>query len=240
MDNKSPANRLTTEQRQRLQRRRLDFILGTAGLGLVGIGMLLLVGLVLSRQSIEAPLWLLIPLFGVWGWLLRNQPQQWRRANRDLSDGEVETLDGIVRGEVAHAPGFVRFSKYRLCIGERCFNVDQRSFFATPLGSRARLIYTPHAQVLVDTQPLGAYQPPTAHTTPSATNAPAALPEPLTERELELLKLIAAGHSNAEIGQQLALSTNTVKVYTSQLYRKLDVQRRTEAVARAKQLGILS
>jgi LuxR family maltose regulon positive regulatory protein len=63
--------------------------------------------------------------------------------------------------------------------------------------------------------------------------------DPLTERELEILTLIAAGLSNKEIAAQLSLSTNTVKMYASQLYQKLDVNRRTEAVARAREIGLL-
>ncbi len=159
MEHDHLPKQLTAEQRQRLQRRRLDFILGTVALGLVGLGFVLLVGLVLTSQQLEAPFLLLIPLLGLWGWLLRHQPQQWRRVNQDLSEGRVETIAGTVRGEVAHAPGLARFSKYRLCIGARCFNTDQRIFFATTLGSRVRLIYTPHAEVLVETQPLMTYQP---------------------------------------------------------------------------------
>ncbi len=158
MDQQTVPNQLTVEQRQRLERRRLDFILGTVALGLVGLGLLLIVGLVVSGQPLEIPILLLIPLFGLWGWLLRHQPQQWQRINLDLSEGNVEILDGPVRGEVAQAPGFVRFSKYRLCIGSHCFQTDQRLFFATPLGSPVRLIYTPHAQVLVETQPLSDYR----------------------------------------------------------------------------------
>ena len=63
--------------------------------------------------------------------------------------------------------------------------------------------------------------------------------EPLTAREAEVLQLIAAGLSNREIAAQLHLSVNTVKMYASQLYRKLGASRRTEAVARAHELNLL-
>jgi len=65
------------------------------------------------------------------------------------------------------------------------------------------------------------------------------LVEPLSQRELEVLQLIALGKTNKEIAQQLFLSLGTVKAHTASIYRKLDVAHRTEAVTRARQLGIL-
>ena len=63
--------------------------------------------------------------------------------------------------------------------------------------------------------------------------------EPLSQRELEVLHLIAVGRTNKEIAQQLVVAPGTVKAHTASIYRKLDVANRTEAVARARQLGIL-
>lgn len=68
---------------------------------------------------------------------------------------------------------------------------------------------------------------------------PAGLPDPLSGRELEVLHLIAAGSTNQEIARQLVVAPGTVKAHTSSIYRKLDVANRTEAVARARQLGLL-
>lgn len=64
--------------------------------------------------------------------------------------------------------------------------------------------------------------------------------EPLSERELEVLHLIAQGLSNADIATQLYLSQHTVKVHARNIYDKLGVHKRTQAVARARGLGILS
>jgi len=63
--------------------------------------------------------------------------------------------------------------------------------------------------------------------------------EPLTERELEILRLIAQGLSNREISERLFLALSTVKGYNRIIFDKLQVQRRTEAIARARQLGLL-
>ena len=65
------------------------------------------------------------------------------------------------------------------------------------------------------------------------------LPEPLTPRELELLRLLDAGLSNQAIAERLVLTVGTVKFYLSHLYGKLDVRGRTEALARARTLGLL-
>jgi two-component system response regulator DesR len=65
-------------------------------------------------------------------------------------------------------------------------------------------------------------------------------PEPLlTEREREVLDLIAAGSTNREIAKQLYLSPHTVKEHTSALYRKLGARNRAEAVQRAQRIGLL-
>jgi LuxR family maltose regulon positive regulatory protein len=63
--------------------------------------------------------------------------------------------------------------------------------------------------------------------------------EPLSQRELEVLRLIARGLSNREISQRLFLALSTVKGHNRIIFSKLMVQRRTEAVARARELGLL-
>jgi LuxR family transcriptional regulator, maltose regulon positive regulatory protein len=65
------------------------------------------------------------------------------------------------------------------------------------------------------------------------------LVEPLSPRELEVLQLIAQGLSNDEISQRLFLALSTVKGHNRIIFGKLQVQRRTEAVARARELGLL-
>lgn len=63
--------------------------------------------------------------------------------------------------------------------------------------------------------------------------------EPLSERELEVLQLIAQGLSNREISERLFLALSTVKGYNRTIFGKLQVQRRTEAIARARELGLV-
>jgi LuxR family maltose regulon positive regulatory protein len=66
------------------------------------------------------------------------------------------------------------------------------------------------------------------------------LVEPLSQRELEVLHLIAQGFSNQEIGARLFLALDTVKGHNRRIFDKLQVQRRTEAVAKARSLNLLS
>jgi LuxR family maltose regulon positive regulatory protein len=65
-------------------------------------------------------------------------------------------------------------------------------------------------------------------------------PDALTERELEILRFIAAGLSNREIADQLFLSLGTVKWYVNQMYSKLHVSSRAQAIIRAQKLNLLS
>ena len=62
----------------------------------------------------------------------------------------------------------------------------------------------------------------------------------ISSRELEVLELIAKGNSNLEIANQLFLSESTVKTHVSNLFVKLDVKRRTQAVIRAKEWGVIA
>ena len=61
----------------------------------------------------------------------------------------------------------------------------------------------------------------------------------LSKRELEVLELIAGGLSNKEISEQLFVSLNTIKTHTSNLFEKLNVERRTAAIEKAKRLSLI-
>jgi LuxR family maltose regulon positive regulatory protein len=65
------------------------------------------------------------------------------------------------------------------------------------------------------------------------------LVEPLSERELEVLRLIADGLSNAEIAEKLVIAQGTVKRHINNIYGKLGVGSRTQAVAKAREMGLL-
>jgi LuxR family transcriptional regulator, maltose regulon positive regulatory protein len=73
----------------------------------------------------------------------------------------------------------------------------------------------------------------------TAEPSPSSSVEPLSQRELDVLRLIAAGLSNQEICERLFLALDTVKGHNRRIFNKLQVQRRTEAIARARELGWL-
>jgi LuxR family maltose regulon positive regulatory protein len=63
--------------------------------------------------------------------------------------------------------------------------------------------------------------------------------EPLSERELQVLRLLAAGKPNQQIAQELVVSLHTVKKHVTHVLGKLGAANRTEATARARELGLL-
>jgi DNA-binding CsgD family transcriptional regulator len=77
--------------------------------------------------------------------------------------------------------------------------------------------------------------------TPTPAGAPVRVERPggLTRRELEILRLVAEGHSNAQLARMLWVTEQTVKFHLSNIYRKLDVANRTEASRWAQRNGLL-
>jgi len=82
--------------------------------------------------------------------------------------------------------------------------------------------------------PAGAAPPPG-----QAAAAPPSLAEPLTGRELEVLRLLAAGRSNQRIAHDLVVALDRFKKHVTHVLGKLGAANRTEAAARARQLGLI-
>lgn len=78
-----------------------------------------------------------------------------------------------------------------------------------------------------------------ARLAPAARDVNEGLPEPLSEREIEVLKLIAAGLSNREIAQRLFLAEGTVKNYVTNVLGKIGAHDRTQAALRGRELGLI-
>lgn len=105
---------------------------------------------------------------------------------------------------------------------------------------RATITTRAHAVLAYVDRILGRFpQPAEAALLSKAANPQSRLVEPLTDRELEVLRLIAAGQSNAQIGRRLYLALSTVKGHNLRIFSKLQARNRTEAVARARGLGLL-
>ena len=84
-----------------------------------------------------------------------------------------------------------------------------------------------------------AFAPNVSPPLPTRTSPTGGLIEPLTEREIDVLRLVTAGLSNAAIAEQLVVSVGTVKTHLKHIYGKLAVQSRTQAVAEARRLNLL-
>ena len=81
--------------------------------------------------------------------------------------------------------------------------------------------------------------PQTAAAAPARNTLSDTLVEPLSQREVEVLQLIYAGHANKEIARRMAVAQTTVKAHIRNLYGKLGASSRTGALARARELGVL-
>jgi LuxR family maltose regulon positive regulatory protein len=113
----------------------------------------------------------------------------------------------------------------------------QRLLAKATQGARPR--YTRLLLAAMQARPEATAPATTAPAPAQPTDAVRALADPLSQRELQILTLICKGLSNQEIGQQVFLSLSTVKWHNQNIFDKLDVQRRTEAVARARELNLL-
>ena len=232
---------LSAEQRRRLRERRALALLGVLGFVALLAIVCAALGVKLWTPAFAArgELWLWLPVALFWLWLLWPSFGLWRGITRDLAAGQIAVVEGRVQCELSFGIGIVRVPRYHIRLGALAFAVRKSTFFRFQNQADYRLLYVPAARILLGAVALA----PEPIVAPPASaplgEASAALTAPLTEHERAILALIAQGRSNKQIAAELALSVNTVKMYSSQLYRKLGVHRRTEAVARAQQLRIL-
>jgi ATP/maltotriose-dependent transcriptional regulator MalT len=167
--------------------------------------------------------------------------EQYRRVVPGAREKEKELLRALEeRGEITPATAAMRTS----------LTVEEASKMLDKLAARGHMQVLNQDGVLAYTlfkkdQPkeqepsLEASSPasPTANGSSDAT--PESLVEPLSERELEVLTLLASGRSNKEIARDLFVAVGTVKTHTNNIYRKLGTKNRAEALAKARSLKLL-
>jgi LuxR family maltose regulon positive regulatory protein len=170
------------------------------------------------------------------------------RADAETKGWQDELLQVTVLQALAHRaqgeaePALLRLEE-ALALAEpggfiRLF-VDEGAAMAELLGvAAARGVMPEYVSKLVAAFPAPALPLPDSTVSPLAPR-PSPLLDPLSPRELEILQLIADGLSNQEICDRLFLALDTVKGHNRRIFEKLQVQRRTEAVARARTLGLL-
>jgi LuxR family maltose regulon positive regulatory protein len=194
--------------------------------------------------------------------LLQSAVPEAERFKRVTSVIEMRVLEALVLYELGEAEQAVQRLASALALGEpegyrRIFLDEGRVMAALLARCRARKpergIYLPtpgYVQSLLEAAQREAGmaaptdQPGVAALTgssaePATTRTPEGLPVSLSAREVEVLGLIAAGRSNQEISAELFLALNTVKRHVYNIFTKLDVKNRTQAVTRARQLGLI-
>jgi DNA-binding CsgD family transcriptional regulator len=228
---------LSSRQKQALGQQRLIWIGGTiafAGLALLIVGA---IAWKIAQPTFagQGQLFIGLPLGLFWLWLLRPAFGRWQQANQDLAEGQVASVDGLLHYGMSLSPGLWQQVRYEIELGGRQFRVNKATYQQLQDRGRYRVYYTPCSGLFLGAQPMDETE------AKGGAAAPVVSPliEPLKPQEVEILRLIAAGYANKEIAQELHLSVNTVKMYASQIYRKLEVERRTEAVARGRELGLL-
>lgn len=187
-----------------------------------------------TGRAQPVPMLLAAGLCLAWCVMMRRAPQRWRALGRDLREGGTRTIEGIAAIRSLRGIGLIAPVRHWLLVEDHRFPLDARQAATLREGSPVRVRASMHACALLAVEPLVA--------TPGApTNGPVAhAPGPLTPREHDLLRLLAEGCSDKEIARRLRLEPATVRTYNSALYAKLGARRRTEAIARARRLGMLT
>jgi DNA-binding CsgD family transcriptional regulator len=232
-------------QRRSLILSRLSAFFGAIGMVLM-VGLSIALGIHLLGDRPIYPMAVLIICTGMSGfclWLLRDCLMLVVRIGRDLRSGRSSSVYGEIWCSHTMSPGVVRVSRYHIKVEGRRFVVTYPIFAQFRPNRHYRVFFAPDSGCFLGALELSPRRrrlrrPPRTRR-PAATQRILAPATDLTAQEREILRLIAAGLSNKEIASHLSLSINTIKMYCSQIYIKLDVHRRTEAVARAREIGLL-
>jgi len=170
------------------------------------------------------------------------EPLRQQMETKDWADEQLKVM--VLQAVALHAHG--EKDKAMQVLGDVLALAQPEGFIRTFVDegiSMARLLSEAAAQGIMPdyvSKLLAAFQDVTDEgQLSSSVIRPSSLVEPLSQRELEVLRLMAQGLSNREIGERLFLALDTVKGHNRRIYDKLQVQRRTEAVARARELGLL-
>ena len=172
--------------------------------------------------------------------IMLDRPSLLSKVSNDRKVKERELLEALVeRGELSPTTAAVRTS---LTVDEASKMLEKLArkghlklrleigIMAYALRDRPDKLDTAYAHLAAESESDGA---------PRRLGAQSQLDEPLSERELEVLSLLASGRTNSEVARDLFISVGTVKSHTGNIYRKLEAKNRTEALARARELKVL-
>jgi DNA-binding CsgD family transcriptional regulator len=184
-------------------------------------------------------LWWIVPVLGALvpialALLDRTAPK--RGGADDKKSKERELLNALdERGEITPATAAMRTP----------LTVDEASKMLGDLAGKGHLKLQAEDGIMAyalpdrDRLPAAGVPPEPADAGPEAGGPPELLDDPLSERELEVLTLLASGRTNAEIAKDLFVAVGTVKSHVNNIYRKLDAANRAEAVTRAREMRLL-
>ncbi len=228
-------NTLTNEERITLRRARNTAALGTIAFGMAtALFVAALAGSAYGHDT-RGVLPIVAMLGAGWVWFLRRMPFRLRGALLDLRQNGVDVMRGVAAVRQRRGIGLFAPTRSELLLEGHTFGLVQEQAANLREGTLVEARIAPVSKVLLSIAPVTR----AAVASLAATvDAEAAATFGLTAREIALLRLIASGHADKHIARELGLEPATVRTYNSQLYAKLDVRRRTEAVARAHALGL--
>jgi ATP/maltotriose-dependent transcriptional regulator MalT len=228
----------------------LSRVLAALGVGVWCLFVLFAsVGIVIDRGLANSPwTWLAVLSIGVvapvlFMWQINRaiaSHEQSRRAVPGAREKEKELLRALEeRGEITPATAAMRTS---LTIEEASRILDKLAArgHMQVLNQNGVLAYTLFEKDRPEAQEPSLEASSASFVANGSSDAtPESLVEPLSERELEVLTLLASGRSNREIARDLFVAVGTVKTHTNNIYRKLGTKNRAEALARARSLKLL-
>lgn len=200
-------------------------------LALLPLTILAIIAFILSPERfLSSPAVLVLPVCAFWIWLLGRAPRRWLDARTDEREGDIASLRGEAVTVVRRGIGIVAPLRHGLRIGEESFEIGRALADRIVPGKTYTVRYGPRSRAVLSVE---RQERPT-----DRIEAGEGLG--LDRRDRDLLRLIAQGLTDKEIARELNLSPATVRTYNSDLYARLGISRRTQAVPIAEKLGLTS
>ncbi|MHA6287243.1 helix-turn-helix transcriptional regulator [Maricaulis sp. CAU 1757] len=223
---------MVREEQRELRNWRRRQALGVVSLfGLAVPATAILAGLAITQPDtfLTSPAVLLLPVALLWVWLLHRSPRRWWQAHQDKKSGKVEEWRGPIDLVERWGIGLFPVRRCYLRLDGELFPISRFWVDQVVPGLDYTVRFAPESHAVLSLQRHGRSGGPIAVSRSS---------HDLTRREKELLRYIAEGLTDKEIARVLRLSPSTVRTYNSELYSKLGIERRTQAVPIAHELGL--